>query len=80
MRKAERPITLLLGFTHPSFVVENFLEQMAGGLTCLNYQPHLLYIDQDINAQIAGLDIGKVELVLSLGGLPLKLNINQQPI
>lgn len=80
MRKAERPIALVLGFTHPSLVVENFLEQMAGGLLALNYRPHIIYIDQDIGPQIEGLDISKVEFALSLGGLPLKLNINQKPI
>ncbi len=80
MRKTERPIALILGFTHPTYVVENFLEQMSGGLLALNYQPHVVYCDQDLAPQVKDLDASRVELVLSLGGLPLQLTMNEKPI
>lgn len=75
-----RKSALILGFTHASKVVENFVEQISAAFLSLNFEPHVIYVDQDIAAQIGDLNPNTVGMVLSIGPLPLQLKLNNQKI
>jgi hypothetical protein len=70
---------LVLAFDHPMRAVESVADRMAAGLSTLGLDARVLTVPRDAE-QLAALDPAQVCGVLSLGPMPLALQVNRRPL
>ena len=76
----EKREVLILSFSHPQGVVENFVNQIALAFGCQNFDVQHLVLGHELPPQFSKINPSKINMVFSIGPLPLSLNINDRPI
>lgn len=71
---------LILSFSTPNGIVENFVNQIAYSFCIHGFFVNQIQVDGDLRSQWQNIDHSKIKLILSIGPLPLALQIDGKPV
>lgn len=76
----ENKIALIIGFTHPNGVSENFCNNLKYGLLLWNLDVKIVYMNWSLPEQFKNINLSNVEMVLCLGPWPLEIMVEDKPL
>lgn len=71
---------LILSFSTPNGIVENFVNNIAFSFGIHGFFVQHFSVHGDLQAQWKNLDHSKIKLILSIGPLPLDIQVNGKPV